>query len=162
LIDWSLHKSVMDVGGGYGACIELIQKKNTGIECILFDLPDVVENVKSPSLKKIAGSFFEPFSLTVDSIILSRVIHDWPEDKARVILKNTHDALLNYGTLYLIENCSDLITTNLSLLSLNMLVMCESQERSSDEYKLLCEQAGFSFDSQIKLNDLQTIMIFKK
>ncbi|PRY92003.1 hypothetical protein [Marinilabilia salmonicolor] len=68
----------------------------------------------------------------------------------------------NNGTLYVIENCSDKIKIDLSLLSLNMSAMCESYERTSAKYISLCENAGFQFNSETKLNELQTILIFKK
>jgi len=93
---------------------------------------------------------------------LSRVIHDWSDDKALIILRNCYEALPPSSFLYLIENCSDLLDVDLSLLSVNMLVMCESYERTSNDYKLLCQRVGFIFEDQKKLNTLQTILIFRK
>ncbi len=162
LIDWLQHKSIMDVGGGYGACIDLMQKHYPQINCYLFDLPDVVNQVVNSCIKKIGGNFFEPLPRIAEAIIVSRVIHDWSNDKALIILKNCYNALPTSGVLYLIENCSDLIDIDLSLLSLNMLVMCESHERTSEQYKLLCQNVNFIFETQIKLNALQTILIFRK
>jgi C-methyltransferase len=89
-------------------------------------------------------------------------LHDWNDEKANLILKNCFEALLSKGILYVIENCSDKIKIDLSLLSLNMTAMCESYERTSAQYILLCENAGFQFHSEAKLNELQTILIFKK
>jgi hypothetical protein len=43
-----------------------------------------------------------------------------------------------------------------------MTTMCESYERTSAHYILLCENAGFQFHNETKLNELQTILIFKK
>lgn len=37
LIDFSKYKSVMDVGGSYGAALEYIKHKNADVECVLFD-----------------------------------------------------------------------------------------------------------------------------
>ena len=162
VIDFSKHKSVMDVGGGYGAVLENIKAKNTNIEYILFDLPKVIEKVTIPSIKKIGGSFFEIIPSQSGAIILSRVLHDWNDEKANIILKNCFEALPNDGTLYVIENCMDKIKIDLSLLSLNMTAMCESDERTSTQYISLCENVSFHFDSETKLNELQTILIFKK
>jgi hypothetical protein len=162
VIDFSKHKSVMDVGGGYGALIENIKKKNPNLECILFDLPKVIDKVTVPNFKKISGSFFDKIPNQTEAIILSRVLHDWNDVKASLILKNCFEALSNNTTLYVIESCSDKIKIDLSLLSLNMTAMCESNERTSAQYILLCENAGFQFHSETKLNELQTILIFKK
>lgn len=162
VIDFSKHKSVMDVGGGYGAVLENIKAKNTNIECILFDLPKVIEKVTIPDIQKIGGSFFEKIQSQSEAIVLSRVLHDWHDDKANIILQNCFEALPNNGSLYVIENCSDKIKIDLSLLSLNMTTMCENYERTSTQYISLCENVSFQFDSEIKLNELQTILIFKK
>ena len=78
------------------------------------------------------------------------------------ILKNCYEALRNNGTLYIIENCTDKTSINLSLLSLNMIVMCESYERTTKEYCSLVEKSKFKYSYKIKLNNLQTILIFKK
>jgi hypothetical protein len=142
--------------------IEYIKKKNPNLECILFDLPKVIENVSIPNVKKIGGSFFDIIPYQSEAIILSRVLHDWNDEKATLILWNCFEALPNNGTLYVIENCSDKIKIDLSLLSLNMTAMCESNERTSTQYILLCENVCFQFDIEKRLNDLQTILIFKK
>jgi hypothetical protein len=162
VIDFSKHKSLMDVGGGYGALIGIIKKKNPNLECILFDLPKVIENVSIPNVKKIGGSFFDKIPYQSESIILSRVLHDWNNEKAILILKNCFEALTRNGTLYVIENCEDKVKIDLSLLSLNMTVICESYERTSTQYISLCKNVGFQFDIEKRLNDLQTILIFKK
>ncbi len=162
VIDFSKHKSLMDVGGGYGAVLENIKNKNSNIECVLFDLPKVIDKVTIPSIKKISGSFFEKIPNQTEAIILSRVLHDWNDKKVSIILKNCFEALPNNGTLYVIENCSDKIKIDLSLLSLNMTAMCESYERASTQYILLCKNTGFQFHSETQLNELQTILIFEK
>ena len=71
-------------------------------------------------------------------------------------------ALPENGTLYIIENCSDKIDVDLSLLSLNMLVMCESFEHSSYKYIAIANQSKFKSMEAKQLNELQTILIFKK
>lgn len=162
VIDFSKYKSVMDVGGGYGAVLENIKAKYSNVECVLFDLPKVIEKVTIQSIEKIVGSFFEKIPNQSEAIVLSRVLHDWNDEKANLILKNCFEALPNNGTLYVIENCSDKIKIDLSLLSLNMSAMCESYERTSAHYISLCENAGFQFNSETKLNELQNILIFKK
>lgn len=162
VIDFSKHKSVMDVGGGYGAVLENIKTKYSNIECILFDLPKVIEKVTILYIQKISGNFFEKIPSHSEAIILSRILHDWNDEKANIILKNCFEALPSNGRLYVIENCTDKITIDLSLLSLNMTAMCESYERTSAQYISLCENVGFQFDNETKLNELQTILIFKK
>lgn len=162
IIDFSIHKSIMDVGGGFGAVISLIKENYPTIHCTLFDLEKVIQIVSVENIDRIAGNFFDEVPKIAEAIILSRVLHDWNDEKAKVIIKNCYCALPPNGTLYIIENCKDRDQTNLSLLSLNMTVMCQSCERSNSEYFELCNIEGFRFQSDIKLNELQTILIFKK
>jgi C-methyltransferase len=162
VIDFNKHKSIMDVGGSYGALLETIQNSIRTIKCVLFDLEKVIEKVKIQNIEKVAGSFFNSVPSQSDAIILSRILHDWDDNNAKKILENCFKALPNIGKLYIIENCSDKIKVDLSLLSLNMTVMCESYERTSIEYISLAENVGFQFESEIQLNELQTILIFKK
>ncbi|GAB4344239.1 MAG: methyltransferase [Flammeovirgaceae bacterium] len=162
LIDFSKHKTVMDVGGGYGAVVENIKAKYPNVECFLFDLEKVVQNLNILFIKKISGSFFDEIPNVAEAIVLSRVLHDWNDEKAHIILKNCYKALPAGGTLYVIENCADKIPVDLSLLSLNMILMCESYERTSTQYIALCKSVGFQCEFEIQLNQLQTILIFKK
>lgn len=163
VIDFNIHKSVMDVGGGYGAAISKIKEKYFELDCYLFDLDLVIDKTNlDNSVKLLKGDFFDKIPKLSEAIILSRVLHDWNEEKAIDILNNTYQALPENGTLYIIENCSDKIDVDLSLLSLNMLVMCESFERSSYEYIALANRSKFKFMEAKQLNELQTILIFKK
>ncbi|MCU0445141.1 MAG: hypothetical protein MUF58_11080 [Arcicella sp.] len=162
MIDFSIHNSIMDVGGGYGAAISLIKEKNQNIRCILFDLQKVIEQITNENIVKLNGNFFESIPNVTEAILLTRVLHDWNDEKAKIILKKCFLALPSNGTLYVIENCKDKIKTSISLLSLNMTAMCQSFERSSLEYIKLCEETGFNFQKDKKLNELQTILIFKK
>lgn len=162
LIDFSKHDSVMDVGGGYGACISNIKKCYPDLNCYLFDLPKVIEKANVNNVEKISGDFFTEIPPTAEVIILSRIIHDWNDKKALQIIQNCFRALPASGTLYIVENCSDKIECDLSLLSLNMAVMCSSFERSSNEYIKIVTSVGFKFMECLKLNDLQTILRFEK
>jgi C-methyltransferase len=162
IIDFSGHKTIIDVGGGYGALVHIIKKRYPEINCVLFDLQEVLKNVETQQIRKISGSFFDGIPDLGDAIILSRVIHDWNDESAISILNNCYNALPTGGKVYLIENCTDKTECKFSLLSLNMSVMCDSFERTSDQYMQLFSHAGFYFQDEIKLNQLQTILIFEK
>lgn len=162
VIDFRKHKSVMDVGGSYGAVLEAIKAKNPNVECILFDLEKTVKNAVFSAGQKIGGNFFDKIPFIAEAFILSRILHDWNNEKATNILNNCFKALPNNGTLYVIENCTDKIKIDLSLLSLNMTAICNSYERTSQEYISLAQNVNLVFQSEVKLNELQTILIFKK
>jgi C-methyltransferase len=161
-IDLNSVTNVIDIGGGYGAAINSIKIVYPNLTCYLFDLEKVIDNCNLKDIITIKGNFFEEIPKVAEVIILSRILHDWDNEKAAIILKNCFDALPKNGTIYIIENCSDRITIDLSMLSLNMMAMCESYERKSVEYIHMVTSAGFTFESIVKLNELQSIIKFKK
>lgn len=161
-IDFSIHKSIMDVGAGSGIALSLIKDKYKELTCYFFDLVRVTEQFENVNIQIISGDFFNEIPKISDALMLSRVLHDWEAEKAILILENCYVALPDNGFLYIIENCTDRINIDLSLLSLNMLAMCQSFERTSTEYIILCKKVGFTFQKAIQLNQLQTILIFKK
>lgn len=160
VIDFSIHNTILDCGGGFGAAISKIKECNLQARCILFDRPQVVNGSHCTNIEIIGGDFFKDIPGKNDAILLTRILHDWDDSKASIILKNCKKALHENGLLYVIENATENIG-DISFLSLNMAAICESYERTSDEYKALCQQAGFHIIEQKQLNALQTILIFK-
>jgi len=158
LIDFSKHEIVIDIGGGYGALINELKKQNAQLRCILFDLPEVIKNMSGNNIEKIPGSFFEKIPIQADALILSRVIHDWNNEKAKLILKNCYQALNKNGVLYLIEILLDKVEQDVNLLSLNMKAVCNSYERMYSEYLILLENEGFKVMKTEQLNELQFVI----
>jgi C-methyltransferase len=156
-IDFGVHNSIMDVGGGYGAAISLIKAKYQNSKCFLFDLQKVVEQVTGEKIERIGGDFFDNIPKFAEAIILSRVLHDWNDEKARVILKNCFEALPDGGNLYVIENFAEKIN-DIFLLSLGMTAICESYERTQFEYENLITETNFRIEKIIQLNNLQYII----
>ncbi|MCP5503187.1 MAG: methyltransferase [Leptospiraceae bacterium] len=159
-IDFSIHKSIADVGGGVGTLIEPIALKYKNTSCILFDLENVVNIINTPSTKPytiLSGNFFEKLPFKTDAIILSRVLHDWNDKRANTILSNCRSALNENGRLYVIEILQNENTAH--LLCLNMLGICESHERTLSEYQKLLHSNNFKILETISLNHLQRILI---
>jgi C-methyltransferase len=162
IIDFSVHHSVLDVGGGLGTLIRRIKQAYPGIKCHLMDLKMVVDQTSFDDIEIHAGDFFLSIPQVADGIVLSRVLHDWNDEHALVILTNCYTALPEKGRLYIIENCLDGLNSSLPLLNLNMGLMCDSFERSSSEYEKLAHESGFSLLEKRKLNELQTVLIVEK
>lgn len=160
--DFSIHKSLIDVGGGLGTLINIISKHNSNTKCYLFDKDDVLSLIRRNEVETISGDFFQSIPKVSDAVIMSRVIHDWNDEKALLILKNVYQALPNNGTLYLLENLTDEIDDKAALLSLNMHLITESFERSLFEYKILLEKGNFKFSNFKKVNNIQYLMIAHK
>ncbi len=165
VVDFSTHKTLMDVGGGLGALLRAIRKANLGISLYLFETENVIKLLPenySKSFSAISGNFFREVPKIADAIIMSRVIHDWNDEKAKQILNNVYNALPRGGMLYLIEILKENLNDGAALLNLNMQLICNSKERTQQEYKALVEETGFKFVEVKPLNDLQSIIICKK
>ena len=163
IIDFSEHKKLADWGGGLGTVTEFILQANPHIECCVLDLPEVVALIENPPEKPFqtkSANFFENADFQVDAIILSRILHDWNDEKCMQILHNCFHALSQNGKMYIMEIMQDEVHAN--LLSLNMLLMCESYERTYQEYQQLLAKVGFQIVERKPLNALQTILIVTK
>ena len=164
-IDLSNHKVLMDVGGGLGALLMAVRNTFPSLSLYLFETENVIKLLPknySRLFSAISGDFFKEVPIIADGIIMSRVIHDWNNEKASLILKNVYNALPNRGKLYLIEILKENLKDGAALLSLNMLLMCNSYERTKDEYLSLLRDAGFNIKEVKSLNTLQSIIICEK
>jgi len=158
IIDFSGHKSIMDVGGGLGYLINKLASTYPTLDCFLFDRPEVVKVSDATSVNRVGGDFFITIPPVAEALILSRVLHDWDDSSCSRILENCHTALPDKGVVYIIENLTDKIANQASLLSLNMLLMCQSYERTEAEYQTLLFKAGFTYESTTRINNIQYIL----
>ena len=163
-IDFSRYNSILDVGGGLGALINIIAQNNPNIQCYLFDKPKVIDLIKDNKngINLLKGDFFDKIPKISNTIIMSRVIHDWDDTKAQVILDKVNSALSKKGTLFLIENLTDKIKDKASLLSLNMHLITESYERTERKYRELLNKTNFKVEKIIRINNLQYAIKSKK
>lgn len=170
VIDMSKHSSVLDVGGSKGTLLIDILERYPHLKGMLLDLPHVIPLVDIPPhleqrLSLIAGNFFQDWpSFTIESAILSRVLHDWDDTSALEILKKVHSVLSDHPhhRLYIIENLLDKTTGQGALLDLNMLIMTGGSERTLEQFKALLDQAGFVLEAVRPLNQVSSILIGRK
>jgi C-methyltransferase len=160
--DFSHYHSIIDVGGSHGTLIQQIKKDNPHINCSLFDLPQVINALNINNIQLISGNFFNEIPKKNDAIILSRVLHDWDDKKAIIILKNCYIALPKNGQLFIIEILSDKLEQQPHLLNLNMKIICNSRERTTVDFKNLLIKTGFTLTEIKPLNHLQFIIIAQK
>jgi hypothetical protein len=151
--DFSAAKKVVDVGGGHGKIISEILKKNVGLHGVLFDLPHACNGGKDTIAQAglidrcevISGDFFVSVPAGADLYLLSRVIHDWDDEKSVAILKVIRGAIAPHGRLVLLETMlrASASTVYPVLSDLNMLLMTGGCERTEEEYCALYRAAGF-------------------
>ena len=150
--DFSGFRTLVDIGGSHGVLLVAILRANPKLRGVLFDLPHVVEGarelLRAASLLErcdiVSGDMFKEVP-TADAYILSRVIHDWDDERAVVTLVNCCRVMGRYGKLLLAEEVlppGDVPSYG-KLSDLNMLVSPGGQERTEAEYRALYAAAGF-------------------
>ncbi|AGB20950.1 hydroxyneurosporene-O-methyltransferase [Mycobacterium sp. JS623] len=151
--DFAGYHTIVDVAGGHGRLLAGILSATPTATGVLFDLPHVVAGA-GPLLRdhgvaervRIAeGSFFDAVPDGGDLYVLKNIIHDWPDDEARQILKTVRAATRTGTAVALIEcvippHDRDFLAKTMDL---EMLIYNAGRERTADEYRNLLQQSGF-------------------
>ena len=150
--DFSGKHLIVDVGGGRGDLITTIIRANPTLKGILFDLPQ--GNREAPSQLKAKGvedrcqikegSFFRSVPEGGDVYVLSRILHDWPDDRVSTILANCRKAINDDGILLIRDNVLTDGDELGSQLDITMMIMTGGQERTESEWKNLLHSTGFA------------------
>ncbi|XP_065627409.1 caffeic acid 3-O-methyltransferase [Quercus suber] len=143
-------KSLVDVGGGIGKCINMIISKNPTTKGINFDLPHVIQNAPSyPGIEHVGGDMFHNVPKG-DAIMIKYILHDWSDEDCMKLLRNCYEALPNNGKVVIIELLmqeapdSSMSSQYVSRLDNGMLLYLEGKERTEKEFEALCKGSGFS------------------
>jgi hypothetical protein len=157
--DFSQYTRLVDVGGGHGRIISEILTMNPGLRGELFDLPHAfaggLRTIEQAGLadrcEVTSGDFFVRVPDGADVYLLSRVIHDWNDEKAVAILKVVRAAVATHGRLLLLETMLQPTVPPIYplLADLNMLVRTGGCERTEAEYRSLFRAAGFELTQTI-------------
>jgi O-methyltransferase domain/Dimerisation domain len=158
--DFSATQTLVDVGGGHGRMLASILQAHPTLQGVLFDLPHVVEG--APSLLQgagvasrcevIGGDAFTAVPAGHETYLLSRVIHDWDDERALTLLSRCHQAMRPGGKVLLVERVIVTSSTPQVLVlesDVQMLVWAGGKERTDAEYRALLEAAGFELTQLI-------------
>ena len=152
--DLSRFHTMADLGAATGHLVIAACEAWPNLQGIAFDLAKVLpladEHIAvSPARDRIAtcpGDFFSGELPPADLYALGRILHDWGEDKIRLLLRRIFEALPPGGALLIAEKLlyeDRSGPLNAHLQSLSMLVITEGKERSLSEYTALLREAGF-------------------
>ena len=149
--DLSHFRRMVDLGGGTGHLAMAAGGLYTEMSVAVFDLPGAVECAREftagSRVELLGGDFFSDPLPAADLYALGRILHDWSEEKIRLLLGRIYTSLPAGGGLLIAEK---LLREDLSgpvhahMQSLNMLVCTEGRERSFSQYADLLKEAGFS------------------
>lgn len=152
--DFGNRRVIVDVGGGKGALIAATLRAHPHLGGILFDqavaVRDAPEMLRTSGVedrcKIVVGSAFEAIPSGGDVYVMSRILHDWPDDRALVLLSNCRKAMSDGDTLLLVEGVlvERLLPSSRAWIDLVMMVMTGGRERTEAEWRILLERAGFT------------------
>jgi hypothetical protein len=138
----------------------------------VYDLPTIIniaksESINSPFHNKIeykGGNFFETIPEGADTIVMSRVLHDWADDKAIKILKNVYNALPENGKLLIFETVVPEDTEKNMGFTLNfdLLVMVGGKERTRKDFESILVNADFEISKIIESESVISLVICRK
>lgn len=153
--DFTNYKHVVDVGGGHGLLLQSILLATPKARGTLFDLPAVARRGKQTFQQAelarrcefVGGDFFEVVPEGGDLYLLKHVLHDWDDQRAALILRNVARAMAPGATLLIAEQgiTPPAVASPGKLMDIVMLALLEGRERTPEELKALCEQAGLRF-----------------
>ncbi len=138
---------LVDIGGGNGQLVKQFFKAQPNISsAILFDLPTVVAHASfdNPRIRTQGGSFFDPFAIVADTFVLKRIIHDWDDEQALMILKNVSNTMKKDSVLWVIDGSLGAMENNSVLAAIDLALLCifGGKERSLQDFTGLIEKAG--------------------
>src|SRR5215471_2877622 len=98
----------------------------------------------------VLGNFFESVPPASDLVMLSRILHDWDDERAVVILRQCERAIEPGGRLLVMDqlmNPGSNRATNTVIADLQMLAMHAGRERTESEFGDLLATAGLQLQA---------------
>lgn len=152
--DFNDVRHLVDVGGGAGAMLAAILQAFPHLQATLMDRPETIplarEALASQGMLErvdlVGGDFFSAVPQGGDCYLLSRVLHDWDDDRARRILEVSFAAMTESARLLLLEAVlPERAADNPAAIrmDLHMLLLLPGRERTAAEFANLLEAAGF-------------------
>ncbi|MFI9388402.1 methyltransferase [Kutzneria sp. NPDC052558] len=172
-VDWSRHRSVLDLGGARGNLVAGLVKAHPHLRGGVFDLPAMVEPF-AEHMNRLGladrvdfhpGDFFRDELPASEVIVIGHVLHDWAPPQCRAIIGKAYDALKPGGVLVVYDRMiDDELTDQTNLLvSLSMMLTTEGGgEYTAREYRTWLEDAGFRVGAPRALGETDTLLVSVK
>jgi hypothetical protein len=154
--DFSAFRSVIDVGGGYGALLSVLLKAYPQLRGASADLaymePEALAFLREAGVADrslfIPTDFFRSIEPNADAYLLKFIIHDWDDADSIEILRNTRIAAGAAGIVLIIEQVAPERVTptpesrTIMRGDIHMMVATGGMERTAAEYRALLDHAG--------------------
>ena len=159
--DFSVFRSVADIGGGLGHLLKAILQTAPNTRGVLFDQPHVIaQATPAERLELRDGDFFRGPLPQCDCYLMMEVLHDWTDDQCVDILRQVRAAAPNNAKLLVIETVlpADNRPHFAHHLDINMMVLTGGRERTPDEFTRLFSDSGFRLSRVIPMRGAYSIL----
>ena len=156
VLDLPATGTVVDVGGGDGRLLDLVLMAAPGLRGVLFDRPHVTGAAADVLARHgtrasvVAGDFFhDPVPPGGDLYLLSRIMHDWDDERCSTILRNVRAAMAEGATLAVVERPIQDDPRTMLPLAFNVHMMVntvQGGERTTEEHRRLLAANGFALE----------------
>ena len=166
--DFGFFTRIVDVGGGHGAFLRSILKEYPDVSGMIAEMPSVVSGTKAAlaadgladRCDAVECDFFAEVPDGGDGYFMKHIVHDWPDDKALVLLRNIRAVIPQHGKLLLAEAVLDDSAAPHpgKLLDIEMMTFASGRERTEEEFRQLLAKAGFTLTQVIPTKSLLSLL----
>jgi hypothetical protein len=148
--DFTPFQTVCVIGGGQGMFLKRILESNPHLTGILYEQESVAQNHvladQDGRVEIISGDFFKKVP-EADVLILKAVLHDWPDEKCRVILDKCQEAMQrhpnNTARLVIVDRViGEPLNPIDGFYDLHRQVQLGGRERTAEEFSILLQSSG--------------------
>lgn len=167
--------SICDIGGGAGDIISKFLNFYPKAKGIVRDLPlakdACIENLITRGITKErfefqVADFFKETPPEAQLYLLSRILHDWDDEKCQTILSNISRAMGEQSQLLVIEKMiprkMDARHMHMYMNDLYMWAVCGGKERTEDEFDALLVKVGLKIKDIYPITDEEYVIEIEK
>lgn len=167
--DWNRFRHIVDVGGGEGVLLFHLLRSCPALSGTVFDLPQVVAVARRHAVWEgladrfdaVAGNFFDDVPPGGDALLLSRILHDWPDEACLRILRGCRAAMTPSAELLILERVIEEGDGQRAdkEADVHMHVVLGGKERTRIEFAALLAAAGFVLERVIDTETTNQIVV---
>jgi O-methyltransferase/methyltransferase family protein len=171
--EFGRHKRLLDLGGGTGSFIKIVQQQHPHVEGTLFELATTAANARAWftgdqawRITVVEGDLLrDAFPTGHDAILLAHVLHGFDEAQNVDLLKRAHDAAAEDGRLLLVDFFLNQTRTGpvmAALMSGEFLIQTQGRSYSVEEVREWLDGTGWRFAEHRPLAGAVSLVIAER